>query len=154
MVERITTNMEKSFLAGMQALAPTLAGAARQVSITKDGGGDDVGGRLYSKNNVAALKGYCEVATSAGIPVIWNSFQQTKEIASHRHNLHVGMLQWSKSTGKDKDKAPFFTEQTVKDIFGLKPRGGRPDFCFGAAGDIHPHVPPKVRTGGRSHQGL
>jgi hypothetical protein len=29
MVKRITTNMEKSFLVGVQVLAPTLAGAAR-----------------------------------------------------------------------------------------------------------------------------
>jgi hypothetical protein len=78
MVERITTNMERSFLAGVQALAPTLAGAARQVGIAnKDSGGDTVGGKLYSENNVAALKGYCGVATPAGIPVIWDSFQQT-----------------------------------------------------------------------------
>ncbi len=28
------------------------------------------------------------------------------------------MAQWSKTTGKDIDKAPFFTEQTVKDIVG------------------------------------
>jgi hypothetical protein len=77
MVKRITTNMGRSFLAGVQALAPTLAGAARQVGIgDKDSGGDDVGGKLYSENNVA-LKGYCGVATPAGIPVIWDSFQQT-----------------------------------------------------------------------------
>ncbi len=70
MVERITTNMERSFLAGVQALAPTIAGAARQAGNNKDVGGDDVGGKLYSKNNVAALKGYCGVATPAGIPTI------------------------------------------------------------------------------------
>jgi hypothetical protein len=29
------------------------------------------------------------------------------------------MSQWSKTTGKDIDKAPFFTEQTVKDIVSL-----------------------------------
>jgi hypothetical protein len=53
-----------------------------------------------------------------GIPTIWDSFQQMKEIASHCHNLRVGMSQWSKSTGKDINKAPFFTEQTVRDIAG------------------------------------
>ena len=46
-------------------------------------GGDDVGGTLYSKNNVAALMGYCRVLTPAGIPTIWDAFQQTKELASH-----------------------------------------------------------------------
>ncbi len=119
LVERITTYMGRSFLANVQALAPTIAGAARQVGNNKDGGGDDVGGKLYSKNNIATLKGYCGVATPAEIPTIWDSFQQTKEIAFHRHNLQVGMSIWSKSTGKDINKAPFFTEQMVKDIVGL-----------------------------------
>jgi hypothetical protein len=120
MVERITNNMERSFLAGVHALAPTLAGAARQAGIGhKESGGDDVGGKLYTKNNMAALKGYCGVDTPGGIPTIWDSFQQTREIALHRHNLRVAMTQWSKTTGKDINKAPFFTEQTIKDIVGL-----------------------------------
>ncbi len=64
MVERITNNMERSFLAGVHALAPTLAGATRQVGLGhKDNGGDDFGGTLYLENNAAALKGYCGVDT-------------------------------------------------------------------------------------------
>ncbi len=101
-----------------QALAPSIAGAAKQGN-TEEGGGDDVRGRLYSENEVAALKGYCGVVNPAGIPTNWDSFQQTREIASHRHNLRVGVSQWSKITGKDIDKAPFFTKQMVKDIVGL-----------------------------------
>jgi hypothetical protein len=93
--------------------------AARQGGSNRDRGGDDVGGKLYSENNVTALKGYCGVANPAGIPTIWDAFQQTKEIASHHHNLQVGMSKWSKDTGKDINKAPFFTEQTIKDIVNL-----------------------------------
>ena len=63
----------------VQALAPTIAGAARQGSTTKKGG-DDVGGTIYSENNVAALKGYCRVLTPAGIPMIWDAFQKTKHL--------------------------------------------------------------------------
>jgi hypothetical protein len=111
--------MGHSFLAGVQALAPTIASTARQVGNNKGGGGNYVGGKLYSKNNVATQKGYCRVATPAGIPTIWDSFQKMKEIALHRHNLQVGMSQWSKTTRKDINKAPFFTEQMVKDIGGL-----------------------------------
>jgi len=114
-VQQITTNMGRSFLAGVQALAPTIAGAARLGGTGKEGA-DDVGGKLYSENNVAALKGYCGVVNPGGIPTIWDSFQQTREIASHRHNLRVQMSKWSKETGKDIDKAPFFTEHTVKDM--------------------------------------
>ncbi len=104
-----------SFLAGVQALAPTIAGAARQGGYAKEGG-DNVGGKLYSENNVDALKGYCGVVDPRRISSIWDAFQQTRELAQHRHNLHVGMMAWSKQTRMDIDKAPFFTEATIKDI--------------------------------------
>ncbi len=55
----------------------------------------------------------------ARIPQIWDSFQQTREIVSHRHNLRVSMTKWAKQTGKEIDKAPFFTKQTIKDIVTL-----------------------------------
>ncbi len=78
-----------------------------------------MGGRMYSENNVAALKGYCGVVDPARIPTIWDSFQQTREIATHRHNIWVSMTKWPKETGKKIDKAPFFTEQTIKNIVTL-----------------------------------
>ena len=53
LVEQISENMGNSFLAGVQALTPTIAGAAWQGGNTKDD--HKVGGRLYSENNVAAL---------------------------------------------------------------------------------------------------
>jgi hypothetical protein len=124
LVERIPSNMGQSFQAGEQALAPSIAGAARQGGNNKDGGGDGVGGKLYSENNVPALIGYCGVANPAGIPTIWDAFQQTKEIASRRHNLRVTMFKWAKDTGKDINKAPFFTEQTAKNIIGLRFNSG------------------------------
>jgi hypothetical protein len=74
---------------------------------------------MYSENNVAALKGYCGVVDPAKIPAIWDSFQQTKEIASHQHNLRDSMTKWAKQTGKEINKAPFFMEQTIKDIVTL-----------------------------------
>ncbi len=73
------------------------------------------------------------MATPAGIPAIWDSFQQIKEIASHRHNLQVGMSQWSKTMGKDINRAPFFTEQTVKDIVGLNFNPGEAVPTFASA---------------------
>ncbi len=120
LVERITANMGRSFVAGVQALAPTIVGATRQGgAYDRDSRGEGMGGRMYSKNNVAALKGYCGVVDPAKIPPIWDSFQQTKEIASRRHNLRVSMKKWAKQSGKEIDKAPFFTEQTIKDIVTL-----------------------------------
>jgi hypothetical protein len=140
LVEQISNNMGRSFLAGVQALAPTIVGAARQGGHTKEEG-DDVGGKYYSENNVAALKGYCGVLTPAGIPTIWDAFQQTKELASHRHNLRIGMQQWSKKIGLDIDKAPFFTENSIKDIIGLKFNPGEAVPTYSSAQrDIDPHV--------------
>jgi hypothetical protein len=118
LVQQITNNMGRSFLAGVQALGGTIAGAARQGGPGKEGA-DDVGGQLYLENNVAALKGYCGVVNPTKIPTIWDSFQQTI-IASHCHDsIRTQMPKWSKETGKDIDKAPFFTEQTIKDIVSL-----------------------------------
>ncbi len=74
---------------------------------------------MYSENNVAALKEYCGVVDPARIPLIWDSFQQTREIAAHRHNIRVSMTKWAKQTGKEIDKAPFFMDQTIQDIVNL-----------------------------------
>ncbi len=114
LVERITANMGKSFVAGVQALAPTIVGATIQGgAYERDSGGEGMGGCMHSKNNATALKGYCGVVDSAKIPAIWDLFQQTRDIASHRHNLRVLMTKWAKQSGKEIDKAPFFTEQTI-----------------------------------------
>ncbi len=53
-----------------------LEGGVADVDVTffdKTGkeGADDVGGKLYTENNVAALKGYCGVLDPRGIPTIW-----------------------------------------------------------------------------------
>ena len=69
-------------------------------------------GDPHSATGVIALWG------STDIPPIWDAFQQTKELASHRHNIRTGMQKWSKQKGLDIDKAPFFTESSIKDIVG------------------------------------
>jgi len=49
LVQRITENMGRSFVAGVQALAPTIVGATRQGGILdRDTGGEGMGGRMYS----------------------------------------------------------------------------------------------------------
>jgi len=131
LVEQISKNMGHSFLAGVQALAPTIAGAARQGGGTKDD--HEVEGHLYSKNNIAALKGYCGVVSPADIPPIWDAIQQTKELASHRHNIRTCMQKWSKQKGLDIDKAPFFTESSIKDIVGLNFNPGEAVPMFSSA---------------------
>ncbi len=114
-------------MVGVHAFAPTIARAARQGrSYDRDSGGNRMGGELYSKNNVATLKGYCGVVDPANIPTIWDLFQQTQEIAAHCHNICVAMIKWAKQSRKEIDKASFFTEQTIKDIMGLNFNPGKP----------------------------
>ncbi len=73
LVKRITSNMGWSFMAGVQALSPTIAGAAQQGGPYKrDSGGNGMGGRLYSENNVTTLKGYCGVVDPVNIHTIWD----------------------------------------------------------------------------------
>lgn len=79
----------------------------------------EVGGRTYSDDKIAMLKGYCGILDTAQIPRIWYIFQTTKEITSHRHHLRTVMERWAKQTGHEIDKAPFFMETTVKDIVGM-----------------------------------
>jgi hypothetical protein len=133
LVERITANMGRSFVEGVQALAPTIVGATRHGVGGDRESGEGMGGKLYSENNVASLKGYCGVLDPSKIPNIWDSFQQMQEIASHQHNLQVSMTRWAKETGKEINKAPFFTEQTIKDIVGLHFNPGEAVPTYGLA---------------------
>ena len=79
------------------------------------------------------MKGYCGVVSPADIPPIWDAFQQTKELASHRHNIRAGMQRWSKRKGLDIDKAPFFTENSIKDILSLNFNPGEAVPTFASA---------------------
>jgi hypothetical protein len=111
MVERITSEIGRSFMVGVQALRPSIAGAACQGSQYRmDVMSEDLEGKLYSENNVATLKGCCGVVDVRDIPVIWDAFQHTKEIALHQHNLRVTMEKWAKNTGLNINKAPFFNK--------------------------------------------
>ena len=56
----------------------------------------------------------------AGIPVIWDRFQHSKDLSAHRHHIRTAMESWAQTKGYEIDKAPFFMEQTIKDIVGLQ----------------------------------
>jgi hypothetical protein len=99
-IEWIASEMGRSFMAGVQALAPSIAGAAHQGSgYGMEVMSDNLGGKMYSLNNVVALKGYCGVVDARDIKVIWDAFQHMKEIVSHQHNLHGFMLKWALLAG-------------------------------------------------------
>ena len=131
-------------------------GATQQgESYDRDTGGEGMGGRMYSENNVAALKEYCGVVDPARIPLIWDSFQQTREIAAHRHNIRVSMTKWAKQTGKEIDKAPFFTEKMIKDIVNLNFNSGEavPTYASAQRGVSILTCHSKNGPRGRNHQG-
>jgi hypothetical protein len=86
-VERITSEMGRRIMVGVQALGPSITGAAHQGSgYGMDVMSDNLGGKIYSENNVATLKGYCKVVDARDISVIWGTFQHTKETALHPCN--------------------------------------------------------------------
>ncbi len=92
-----------------------------------------------------ALKGYCGMIDPVGILTIWDSFQQTPEIALHLHNLRVGISQWSRNMGK-------VNEQTVKDVVSLNFNPGEAVTTFSSAQrgisilTCHPKSAHKVET--------
>ncbi len=79
-------------------------------------------------------------------------FQHTHEIAPHRHNIRVAMFKWDKQTGKDTNKAPVSTEQTIKDISGLQFNPGKavPTYSSAQRGILilmcHPKMAHEVET--------
>ena len=97
-VERVATRVSQGVVSGLRALAPTLAMAAgRGRADEKMGEGEQVGGKRFSEEQVATLKGYCGVVDERKIPDIWRTFQATKHIATWRATLLAAMEDWEDS---------------------------------------------------------
>ena len=54
---------------------------------------------FYSDWALAALIGYAQVYTEAGIPKRWGGVQMSKECADNRQELLAGMMYWAKTNG-------------------------------------------------------
>ena len=54
---------------------------------------------FYSDWALAALMGYAQVYTEAGIPKIWGKFQMSKEYADNHQELLAGMMYLAKKNG-------------------------------------------------------
>jgi hypothetical protein len=52
----------------------------REGGYNKDSSCDEMGGRLYTKNSIMLLKGYCGINSPVNIPTTWDAFQRTHEI--------------------------------------------------------------------------
>ncbi len=150
LVERITSNMGRSFMMGVQALAPTIAGAARQGGLYgRDSGGEGMGGKLYSENNVATLKGYCGVTRLI--------FPPSRTCSSKRERLlrtaTTSALR-AKQTGKEINEAPFSQINQSKILWGLISTRARQSqlTCPCNRGSLSSRAAQGAR--GRNNQGL
>ena len=75
---------------------------------------------------LAALMGYAQVHTEAGIPIIWGKFQMSKECADNRNELLAGMLYWSKTNVIKIDTVVFFVKLAMEEIVKTKFNPGGP----------------------------
>ena len=69
---------------------------------------------FYSYWELAALMGYAQVYTEAGIPRIWGKFQISKGCAENRQELLAGMMYWAKTNGIEIDTAILFVKLAIE----------------------------------------
>ena len=68
---------------------------------------------FYSNWELAALIGYAQVYTEAGIPQKWGNFQMSKECADNRQELLAGMMYPAKKNGIEIDTYVFFVKLAI-----------------------------------------
>jgi hypothetical protein len=66
---------------------------------------------LYTKYQVAVIKGYCGLRDMAAIPIIWARFQTSKHTEDHRNGTEI-------------NHGVFFLKETIEDIVKLRPNPG------------------------------
>ena len=155
-VERVATRVSQGVVSGLRALAPTLAMAAgRGRSDEKMGDGEQVGGKRFSEEQVATLKGYCGVVDERKIPDIWRTFQATKHIATWRATLLAAMEDWEDSHkgGGGNRPSPVFHGGVVQGDrqAGVQPGGGGGFIQLAAERSYNLMLSPKDSSGGGGH---
>ena len=75
---------------------------------------------FYSDWALAALMGYYQVYTEAGIQRIWEKFQMSKECADNRQELLAGIIYWDKTNGIEIDTAVLFVKPTIEEMVKTK----------------------------------
>ena len=116
------TSLLELLLIRMAALVEHLAAgstASNQTPHSKEGSTT-----IYTKYQVAVIKGYCGLRETAAIPTIWALFQTSKHMEDQRLNLEKRMRQWSTLNGTEIDHGVFFSKETIEDIVKLKPNPG------------------------------
>ena len=113
--------MSQGVVSGIKALAPTLAMAATRARTEGGGDPDQVGGKKFLGDQIAALKGYCGVTDVQKIPDIWRVFQSTKLVATWRSYLTLKMAKWEETNrGGGIDQSPCFTDELFRALVKLE----------------------------------
>ena len=89
----------------------------------------DQGGRDYDEFQVAILRGFSHSYNISDIPPVWQLFQYTKQVDTHRDNVKRHMKTWANNAKPDQvmiDRGLYFTTQTMKDILALRFNPGGP----------------------------
>ena len=71
---------------------------------------------FYSDWSLAALRGYAQIYTEAGIPKIWENFQISKECADKRQEFLSGVMYWTKTNGIEIDTAVLFVKLEIEEM--------------------------------------
>ena len=88
---------------------------------------------FYRDWALAALMGYAQVYTEAGIPKIWGNFQTSEECADNRQELLAGMMYWAKKNVIEIDTALFFLNMAIEDMVKTKFSLGGPVVMYDSA---------------------
>lgn len=84
----------------------------------------ELGGRLYDKFQMAAVRGFAHVAEVTDLPAIWALFQYTKHLETHKDNLRRKMIAWATSVDREQqvpiDRSFFLPDATMKEILSLQ----------------------------------
>ena len=75
---------------------------------------------FYSDWALAALMGYAQIYTEAGIPRIWENLQISKECAYNRQEILAGMMYWAKTNEIEIYTAVFFFKLKIEDMVNTK----------------------------------
>jgi len=98
--------------------------AAGTTSITHPAQPKEGTATVYTKYQVAVIKGYCGLRDTGAIPTIWALFQTSKHTEDHRLNLEKRMREWSTLNGTEINHGVFFSKDTIDDIVKLRPNPG------------------------------
>ena len=107
-------------VAASKAVGSAVAAQMNARQGSKDTGTDvDHKGKLYSKYQVAAIKGFSGVHSLKDVPSIWGYFQTTKSTDEHRTMITQRMINWASSHGFRVDRSIFFPASFVEDVVKL-----------------------------------